>query len=239
MVHLENPIPDPMRPDPTQRQTALRVEELQIPAGDATLEGTLQWPVNASGLVLFAHGSGSSRHSPRNRFVAESLIKAGMGTFLFDLLTRKEERLDAESGQWRFNIIFLARRLLAATDWIMQSRRKEIRALGFFGASTGAAAALVGAAELGEQVLAVVSRGGRPDLAGESLPRVRAATLLLVGSHDTEVIRLNEQAYTQLECQKELVLIPGAGHLFEEPGTLGEVARLASSWFRHYFETTS
>jgi len=215
----------------------VRTEELQIPSGKVKLSGALQCPALSKGVVLFAHGSGSSRHSPRNQSVAQMLIKAGIGTLLFDLLTPEEETADSRTAQWRFDIRLLAQRLLDATVWFRESHDRNC-SIGFFGASTGGGAALVAAAQLANRhaVAAVVSRGGRPDLAGEFLPRVAAPTLLLVGSHDPEVIRLNEQAYDQLRCAKELTLIPGATHLFEEPGTLAEVARLASIWFNHYFE---
>jgi dienelactone hydrolase len=203
---------------------------IDLPAGGGRLEGDLHVPAGARGLVLFAHGSGSSRHSPRNRYVAEQLHGAGLATLLMDLLTREEEVAEARTGHLRFDIGLLAERLLAASDWL--TARDETRALplGYFGASTGAAAALVAAAERSD-VRAVVSRGGRPDLAGDALPRVRAATLLIVGGDDVPVIALNRQAFAQIRAEKHLVIVPGASHLFEEPGTLERVARLAAEWF--------
>ncbi len=206
--------------------------QVEIPAGDVRLEGELALPVQADGLVVFAHGSGSSRHSPRNRYVANVLQQAGLGTLLFDLLTRHEEALEARTGHLRFNIGFLAERLIAATDWLLQQPRAKGLPIGYFGASTGAAAALVAAAERRGDVGAVVSRGGRPDLAGEYLPRVLAPTLLLVGGEDYPVIQLNHQALAEFGSpEKQLVIVPGATHLFEEPGALEEVARLATNWF--------
>jgi len=205
--------------------------EMQIATGDATLAGTLTEGREAA-LVLFAHGSGSSRHSPRNRQVARALNESGVGTLLFDLLTPQEEDADRVQAHLRFNIEFLAVRLMAVTDWIVQ-RVGDARglALGYFGASTGAAAALYAAARYGERIGAVVSRGGRPDLAGGLLDQVKAPTLLIVGERDEPVIGMNRQAYVQLRCTKEMVVIPGATHLFEEPGALEQVASLASAWF--------
>ncbi len=184
-------------------------------------------------MVLFAHGSGSSRHSPRNQYVAQVIRAAGIGTLLFDLLTRDEEAVDLHTGRLRFDIGLLARRLVDATDWIARTA-KGLR-VGYFGASTGGGAALVAAAELGSQIGAVVSRGGRPDLAGEALSRVRSPTLLIVGGRDLPVIQMNEEAYARLRCVKELKIVPGATHLFEEPGALEEVARLATEWFQRAF----
>jgi putative phosphoribosyl transferase len=198
-----------------------------IPADAVTLEGELIIPAGAQGVVAFAHGSGSSRQSPRNTFVARVLQAAGLGTLLFDLLTRAED-IDYET---RFDIALLTRRLIAATQWLQQQPQTKTLAIGYFGASTGAAAALQAAAALGPQVSAVVSRGGRPDLAGSALVHVRAPTLLIVGGEDHGVIELNRQAYAQLQGEKEIVIVPGATHLFEEPGTLEEVARLAAQWF--------
>jgi putative phosphoribosyl transferase len=205
---------------------------VQIPADTATLEGELILPPGASGVVAFAHGSGSSRHSPRNTFVAGVLQAAGLGTLLFDLLTRAEDT-DYET---RFDIALLTRRLIAATLWLQQQPQTKTLALGYFGASTGAAAALQAAAALGSAIQAVVSRGGRPDLAGSALAQVWAPTLLLVGGEDHGVIELNRRAYAQLPGPKQLVLVPGATHLFEEPGTLEEVARLAAQWFVQYLQ---
>jgi putative phosphoribosyl transferase len=202
-----------------------------IPAGGATIEGMLEIPDAAVGLVLFAHGSGSSRHSPRNNFVAGVLREAGVATLLMDLLTLEEDRDYAQ----RFDIGLLTGRLLDAARWAGAQESARTLPLGFFGASTGAAAALEAAAALGDAARAVVSRGGRPDLASsDALARVSAPTLLLVGGFDGGVIDLNQQAYDQLRCKKELVIVPGATHLFEEPGTLEEVARQAANWFARY-----
>lgn len=214
--------------------SATQARAVRIPAGDTTLEGDLVVPANAGGLVIFAHGSGSSRHSGRNRAVARALQNHGLATLLMDLLTREEESVDAHTGHLRFDIPFLARRLTAAAEW---SRREEgLRQLpvGFFGASTGGGAALIAAADQPELTAAVVSRGGRPDLAGEALGRVAAPTLLIVGERDDVVIELNKQARAQMQAHVELVIVPRATHLFEEPGTLEEVARLAGDWFSRY-----
>ncbi|MDA8260493.1 MAG: alpha/beta hydrolase [Betaproteobacteria bacterium] len=202
-----------------------------IPAGGAIVEGMLEIPEGAVGLVLFAHGSGSSRHSPRNNYVAGVLRAAGIGTLLMDLLTPEE---DSDYSR-RFDIGLLTGRLLEATRWVAAQEATRDLPLGFFGASTGAAAALDVAAALGDTARAVVSRGGRPDLASEqALLKVRAPTLLLVGGYDDGVIDLNQLAYDQLRCEKEMVIVPGATHLFEEPGTLEAVARQAADWFvRH------
>jgi len=208
---------------------------VQIPIGPVTLLGDLEIPWDATGLVLFAHGSGSSRHSPRNQAVARALRAAGSGTLLFDLLTQDEEAVDDRTGHLRFDIRFLAERLAAATRCVTSHEEAEHLPIGYFGASTGGAAALVAAAELGTEVKAVVSRGGRPDLAGDALPLVKAPTLLIVGGHDGEVLRLNKDAYEQLSCEKKLAVVPRATHLFEEPGALEEVARLASDWFQQHF----
>lgn len=207
---------------------------VSIPAGHASLEGELILPGNAAAVVLFAHGSGSSRLSPRNTYVASVLQQAGIGTLLFDLLTREEDSDYAT----RFDIPLLTRRLLAASDWIKQDPRMQSLKLGYFGASTGAAAALQAAAIKGNAVAAVVSRGGRPDLAGAvALSQVTAATLLIVGGFDDVVIELNREAYALLECEKELTIIPGATHLFEEPGTLEQAAHAAAGWFTRYLAT--
>ena len=205
--------------------------EVQIPAGRAVLSGNLTIPENAIALVLFAHGSGSSRHSPRNQFVARTLNRAGLGTLLFDLLTPEEETLDTYTREHRFNISLLADRLVHATGWAgQQAQRRDLR-IGYFGSSTGGAAALVAAAELPHDVGAVVSRGGRPDLAGDALPRVQAPTLLIVGGNDDTVIELNERARDQMRCDVRMEIIPSATHLFEEAGALEQVANLASDWF--------
>ena len=205
--------------------------ELQIPTGHAVLSGNLTIPENAMALVLFAHGSGSSRHSPRNQFVARTLNRAGLGTLLFDLLTPEEEALDSHTREHRFNIGLLAERLVHATKWARQQEEMRDLRIGYFGSSTGGAAALVAAAELPQDVGAVVSRGGRPDLAGDALPTVQAPTLLIVGGNDDIVIDLNEMARDQMRCEVKLEIIPGATHLFEEPGALEQVAQLASDWF--------
>ncbi len=206
-------------------------DEITIPAKGAKLSGELHLPRGAAGLVLFAHGSGSSRHSPRNQAVARTLRDAGLGTLLFDLLTPDEEQSEAQTGQLRFNIPFLANRLEAATRWVLDQATTRDIVAGYFGSSTGAAAALVAAAQLRRLVGAVVSRGGRPDLAGDALERVSAPTLLIVGGEDKPVIPLNEQAYERLQCERALRIVSGATHLFEEPGKLEIVARMAAEWF--------
>lgn len=208
--------------------------DVMVRSGTVTLRGILGVPLHAHGVVLFAHGSGSGRLSSRNNFVARSLQDAKLATLLIDLLTEDEERADARTGHLRFDIAFLAKRLEAATEWLAESPETRSLKIGYFGASTGAAAALVAAAEMPDHARAVVSRGGRPDLAGEYLPKVKAPTLLIVGSRDIPVIPLNEDAFARLRCEKQLEIIPGASHLFEEPGTLEVVARLAASWFSKY-----
>lgn len=208
--------------------------EVRLAVPSAHLKGNLEVPAPVRGVVVFAHGSGSSRKSPRNQFVARRLREAGLATLLIDLLTPEEEALDLERGHLRFDIAFLAGRLLAATDWVKSQELVGGLPLGVFGASTGAAAALLAAAERGEAVRAVVSRGGRPDLAGTALHRVVAPTLLIVGGRDTEVLELNRAALAALRCEKELRIVPGASHLFEEPGALNEVSRLAAAWFRQH-----
>jgi putative phosphoribosyl transferase len=205
--------------------------EVQIPAGRAGLSGNLTIPENAMALVLFAHGSGSSRHSPRNQFVARTLNRAGLGTLLFDLLTPEEEALDIYTREHRFNISLLAERLVNATKWARRQEETRDLLIGYFGSSTGGAAALVAAAELPQDVGAVVSRGGRPDLASDALPKVQAPTLLIVGGNDDIVIELNEMARDQMRCEVKLEIIPRATHLFEEAGALEHVAKLASDWF--------
>jgi dienelactone hydrolase len=209
--------------------------EVQIGVGPVTLDGTLAVPPQAGGIVLFAHGSGSSRHSPRNRHVAGELRRAGLATLLFDLLTAREEALDMHTAQLRFDIGLLAGRLAGATDWVRQQPATASLPVGYFGASTGAAAALVAAGRRPDTAAAIVSRGGRPDLAGEFLPRVTAPTLLIVGGEDGVVIELNQQALDELGArEKKLEIIPGATHLFSEPGALEKVAELAADWFlRH------
>jgi putative phosphoribosyl transferase len=205
--------------------------EVQIPAGRAVLSGNLTIPENAMALVLFAHGSGSSRHSPRNQSVARTLNRTGLGTLLFDLLTPEEEALDIYTREHRFNIGLLAERLVHTTKWARQQEETRNLRIGYFGSSTGGAAALVAAAELPQDVGAVVSRGGRPDLAGDALPKVQAPTLLIVGGNDDIVIELNEMARDQMRCEVRVEIIPGATHLFEEAGALEHVAKLASDWF--------
>jgi putative phosphoribosyl transferase len=205
--------------------------EVQIPAGRAVLSGNLTIPENALALVLFAHGSGSSRHSPRNQFVARTLNGGGLGTLLFDLLTPEEEALDIHTREHRFNIGLLAERLVHVTTWTRQQDQLRDLRIGYFGSSTGGAAALVAATELPQDVGAVVSRGGRPDLAGDALPKVQAPTLLIVGGNDDIVIELNKMARDQMRCEVKVEIIPGATHLFEESGALEQVAKLASDWF--------
>jgi dienelactone hydrolase len=214
--------------------TMISGHDVTVASGTVTLRGLLGVPRDARGVVLFAHGSGSGRLSSRNNFVARSLQDAKLATLLIDLLTDDEERADARTGHLRFDIAFLAGRLEAATEWLARSAETRSLKIGYFGASTGAAAALVAAAEMPDHAHAVVSRGGRPDLAGEHLSKVEAPTLLIVGSRDVPVIPLNEDAFAQLRCEKKLEIVPGASHLFEEPGTLEVVARLASSWFAKY-----
>jgi dienelactone hydrolase len=209
-------------------------EHVRIPAGEVVLSGDLVVPVDRRGVVLFAHGSGSSRLSPRNRHVAPVLRQGGLATVLMDLLTRDEETVDARTAHLRFDIAFLARRLAAATDWVQTKAETAGLPLGYFGASTGAAAALVAAAERPKAVRAIVSRGGRPDLAGPALARVQAPTLLIVGSLDRPVIEMNREAMARLTAEATLEVVPGATHLFEEPGTLDEVARLARAWFERW-----
>jgi putative phosphoribosyl transferase len=198
------------------------------------LEGELSVPMGATGVVLFAHGSGSSRHSPRNQFVARTIRQAGVGTLLFDLLTQDEEAIDISTRHLRFDIGLLARRLVDATNWIKGETDTRHLRVGYFGSSTGGGAALVAAASVGEEIGAVVSRGGRPDLAGAALAKVKSPTLLIVGGLDYPVIEMNENAYRQIHCEKELRIVPGATHLFEEPGTLAEVAQLAAGWFQRH-----
>jgi putative phosphoribosyl transferase len=205
--------------------------EVQIPAGRAVLSGNLTIPENAIALVLFAHGSGSSRLSPRNQFVAHTINRAGFGTLLFDLLTPEEEALDIYTREHRFNIGLLTERLVHATKWSRQQEETRGQRIGYFGSSTGGAAALIAAAEIPQDIGAVVSRGGRPDLAGDALPKVQAPTLLIVGGDDDTVIELNEMARDQMRCEVKLEIIPGATHLFEEPGAIEQVAKLASDWF--------
>jgi pimeloyl-ACP methyl ester carboxylesterase len=207
---------------------------VRINAGDATLDGDLAVPERARGLVAFAHGAGSSRHSPRNRYVAHVMHRAGLATLLASILTVEEEAEDLITGKLRFDIGFLARRLVGITDWLHGGADTRMLKLGLFGSSTGAAGALFAAAERPDSVAAVVSRGGRPDLAAPVLERVKAPTLLIVGGHDYPVIDMNRTALASLRSEKKLVIVPGATHLFEEPGTLEKVAELARDWFVRY-----
>lgn len=214
-------------------------QTIRVPAGPVQLEGNLEVPDGAAGVVLFAHGSGSGRHSPRNQAVAAALRADGLGTVLFDLLTPEEEAIDDRTAGLRFDIGLLAERLVEVTDWLTEGDRTNGLPVGYFGASTGGGAALVAAAARPEAVSAVVSRGGRPDLAGPALSRVQSPTLLIVGGDDQPVIALNQQAMRNLRCEKRLHVIPGATHLFSEPGALEEVARLAGEWFQQYFAETA
>jgi dienelactone hydrolase len=211
-------------------------DAVQIPDGTALLNADLHVPPQVQGLVIFAHGSGSSRFSPRNRQVADSLESAGFATLLLDLLTREEEAVDIHTTQFRFDIELLGRRVIAAADWAVNQRSLRDLRIGYFGASTGAAAALIAAAERPDVSSAVVSRGGRPDLAGDALPRVRAPSLLIVGGDDDVVIDLNEDAKRRMSTIVRLEIVPGATHLFEEPGALEQVQRLAIDWFRQYLQ---
>ena len=203
-------------------------------SASVTLEGSLTIRDGARGIVLFAHGSGSSRHSPHNRYVAQELQAAGLATLLIDLLTPEEEAVDLRTGQIRFDIDRLAERLVGATDWLKEKAETRALRIGYFGASTGGGAALVAAAERPDEVGAVVSRGGRPDLAGPALRRVRAPTLLIVGGNDLPVIEFNQAALAELRAEKQIEIVPGASHLFEEPGALEDVAKAARQWFTRY-----
>jgi pimeloyl-ACP methyl ester carboxylesterase len=211
---------------------------VQVRAGQVVLEGNLIVPSDATGIVLFAHGSGSSRFSARNRYVAEELREGGLGTLLIDLLTPQEEAIDIRTAHLRFNIGMLADRLVTTTEWLGQTEFGDLP-IGLFGASTGGGAALVAAARAPERIAAVVSRGGRPDLAGPALPHVKAPTLLIVGGNDIPVIQMNQEAYDRMTCERRLEIVPGASHLFEEPGTLEIVARLARDWFKKYLTRRS
>jgi len=216
----------------TEMKREVESREISLNAEGVELQGILSLPRDTSGIVLFAHGSGSSRHSPRNRYVAGVLQSKGIGTLLFDLLTGEEEAIDQYTSELRFDIELLTKRLVGATRWVIQNPETKALKVGYFGASTGAAAALAAAAQLPDHVAAVVSRGGRPDLAESFLGSVKAATLLIVGGDDEPVIGMNQYALERLRCpEKELVIVPGATHLFEEPGKLEEVARLAAKWF--------
>jgi len=214
----------------------MHITDVTVNAGGVALEGSIAVPEKAAGIVVFAHGSGSSRRSPRNQYVARVLQKAGIATLLFDLLTSREEQEEYFTRHLRFDIGMLAGRLAEAARWAADRSNVANLELGFFGASTGAAAALIAASRLEGQVKAVVSRGGRPDLAGDALPEIHAATLLIVGGDDNAVIGLNHDACARLTCEKEMKIIPGATHLFEEPGALEEVAKLAAHWFQSHLQ---
>jgi dienelactone hydrolase len=216
----------------TASTQAFAPQEVRIPSGDAWLYGDLALPTRFAGVVLFAHGSGSGRHSARNRQVAQRLQQAGIATLLFDLLTAQEEQVDMHTREHRFDIPLLTRRMQDATMWVGSQRELKNTPVGYFGASTGSAAALIAAARLGDRISAVVSRGGRPDLAGPAaLAAVTAPTLLIVGGADHGVIELNEEALKRMQCEKRLEIVPGATHLFEERGALEQVQDLAASWF--------
>ena len=209
---------------------------VRVDADGVTLEGNLLIPDGATGVVLFAHGSGSSRFSSRNIYVAEALREAGLATLLIDLLTASEELVDTRTAHLRFDIGMLAKRLVGTTLWLGAEPRTKALNVGLFGASTGGGAALVAAAQIPDRIKAVVSRGGRPALAGEALPRVQAPTLLIVGGDDVPVIGMNKEAYDELRCERHMEIVPGASHLFEEPGTLEHVARLAADWFTRFLK---
>ncbi len=211
------------------------VIEVKIPIDKTSvIEGNLTVPPDSTCVVTFAHGSGSSRFSPRNQYVAKVFNQAGLATLLIDLLTPEEEEIDVTTAEYRFNIDLLAQRLISATQWLKQDPTTKGMTFGYFGASTGAAAALIGAAKLPDDIKAVVSRGGRPDLAGDFLAQVKAPTLFLVGGLDAEVLDLNQQAMGQMSAEKRLLVIDGATHLFEEPGKLEEVAKFSTDWFLRY-----
>ena len=212
---------------------------VKVTIGKVTLEGDLCIPPDVAGVVVLVHGSGSSRLSPRNRYVAQIIRQVGLATLLFDLLTPEEEAVDIQTGRYRFDIRLLANRLIGATAWLKQNAETEHMNIGYFGASTGAAAALLATAEHPDDVAAVVSRGGRPDLARPALPYVKSPTLLIVGGRDLPVMAMNRDAANELKVDKKLVVIPGATHLFEEPGTLEEAAKLASNWFVNYLTRKS
>ena len=220
------------------QEPVVQERPIYIPGGQVMLEGDLAIPTSARGMVLFAHGSGSSRYSPRNRYVARVLQRAGFATLLMDLLTAEEEALDARTAALRFDIDLLARRLILATRWLRDEPQTAKLPIGYFGASTGAAAALVAAAGIPDLVHAIVSRGGRPDIAGELLRRVVAPTLLIVGSEDPIVLDLNRKALAEMSGEKELKIVPRATHLFEEPGALEAVAEVAKEWFSRYLGST-
>lgn len=213
-----------------------RLHEVEIKLQDCRLRGNLYLVEGAKGIVAFAHGSGSSRLSPRNQYVAKALNQAKLSTLLFDLLTTEEDTIDQQTTEYRFNIPLLAERLVATTDWLVQQPQLKALNIGYFGSSTGAAAALIAAAQRPKVAKAVVSRGGRPDLADTSLPQVKAPTLLIVGGLDTQVIELNQAAQAQMTAKTKFAIVPGATHLFEEPGTLDQVTQLAAEWFQRYLD---
>ena len=225
--------------DPRPPHGSVQERSVQILLGEADLVGDLGVPAHAKGFVMFAHGSGSSRLSPRNRFVAGALQDAGLATLLIDLLTVQEDYVDRQTMEFRFNIELLAERLIGLTDWHNVHRDLSHLPLAYFGASTGSAAALIAAANRPERVRAIVSRGGRPDLAASALPHVQASTLLIVGGDDAAVIELNQQAFESLRCEKRLEVVPGATHLFEEPGALEQVAHLAADWYQQHMDKPS
>lgn len=213
------------------------ISQVKIPVSKtSSIEGNLTIPPNAKAVIIFAHGSGSGRFSPRNQYVAKIFNQAGLATLLIDLLTSDEETVDEDTGEFRFNINLLAKRLVSATEWLKLDAKTSSCAYGYFGASTGAAAALIAAAKLASDIKAVVSRGGRPDLADDYLQDVRAPTLFLVGGLDSVVLELNQKAMDRMDAKKELVIIPGATHLFEEAGKLEEVAKLSTEWFKRYLK---
>ncbi|KTD69037.1 hypothetical protein Lste_2195 [Legionella steelei] len=216
--------------------TLKATHDITIPSGNAILNGILYIPEETRGLVLFVHGSGSSRFSIRNQYVAKILNNAKLSTLLFDLFTPDEDAIDSRTRQFRFDIEFLASRLIDATQWCLGQEPLSSLPIGYFGASTGGGAALVAAALKPDLVYAIVSRGGRPDLAGDALARVQASTLLIVGGYDDVVIQMNKEAMSQLNCIKEMEIVPGATHLFEEPGTLDMAAELAKNWFVRYLK---
>lgn len=224
--------------DVIEKGTSNQTSEVIIEAGNDQLGGNLTIPTESTAIVLFVHGSGSSRFSSRNRFVAETLNNAGLATLLFDLLTEKEEEVDRYTREFRFDIPLLARRLVDAIDWVKNSESTQALRIGLFGSSTGAAAALIGSAKRINDVGAIVSRGGRPDLAGDFLPNVQAPTLLIVGGNDPVVIQLNEEAGNLLSCEHQIEIVPGATHLFEESGKLEQVAKIASNWFVRHLHAT-
>lgn len=211
------------------------ISQVKIPVSKTTsIEGNLTIPLNAKAVIIFAHGSGSGRFSPRNQYVAKIFNQAGLATLLVDLLTSEEETVDVDTGEFRFNINLLAKRLISATEWLKLDAKTSDCVYGYFGASTGAAAALIAAAKLASDIKAVVSRGGRPDLAADYLQEVRAPTLFLVGGLDSVVLELNQKAMDRMVAKKELFIIPGATHLFEEAGKLEKVAKLSTEWFKRY-----